>query len=71
MPGLEWSPACVETTALPGMLSADQISGPLRSILNHQKNADVLMDEVTGINTNERTAQLRQRHLSYDFLDRA
>ena len=26
------------------------------------------MDEVTGINPNERTIQLRQRALSYDFL---
>ena len=51
-----------------GLLSADQISGPLRSILRHQKNVDVLMDEVTGINTNARTVQLRHRDLSYDFL---
>lgn len=51
-----------------GLLSADQISGPLRSILRHQKNVDVLMDEVTGINTNERSVQLRHRDLSYDYL---
>jgi NADH dehydrogenase len=51
-----------------GLLSADQISGALRSILRHQKNVDVLMDEVTSINTNERTVQLRHRDLSYDFL---
>jgi len=51
-----------------GLLSADQIAGPLRSILSHQKNAEVLMDEVTGINTGERTVQLGQRDLSYDFL---
>src|SRR5262249_8760108 len=51
-----------------GLLSADQISGPLRSILSEQKNVDVLMDEVTGIDPNERTVQLGQRSLSYDFL---
>src|SRR5215831_11110844 len=51
-----------------GLLSADQISGPLRSILSHQKNVEVLMDEVTGINAQERTVQLWQRDLSYDFL---
>jgi NADH:quinone reductase (non-electrogenic) len=52
-----------------GLLSADQIAGPLRSILSHQKNVDVLMDEVTAINTTERTVQLgRRRALSYDFL---
>ena len=51
-----------------GLLSADQIAGPLRSILSHQKNVDVLMDEVTGINTSEHTVQLGTRSLSYDFL---
>ena len=51
-----------------GLLSADQIAGPLRSILSHQRNIDVLMDEVTGINTTERTVQLGRRSLSYDFL---
>jgi len=51
-----------------GLLSADQIAGPLRSILREQKNVDVLMDEVTGINTAERTVQLGQRTLSFDFL---
>jgi NADH:ubiquinone reductase (H+-translocating) len=51
-----------------GLLSADQISGPLRSILSHQTNVDVLMDKVIGINPNERTIRLRQRALSYDFL---
>jgi NADH dehydrogenase len=52
-----------------GLLSADQIAGPLRSILSHQKNVDVLMSEVTGINTTERTVQLGPRRaLPYDFL---
>ena len=51
-----------------GLLSADEISGPLRSILSRQSNVDVLMDEVTGINTNERTVQVREGELSYDFL---
>lgn len=35
------------------LLSADEISGPLRSIFSHQKNVDVLLDEVTGINSAE------------------
>ena len=51
-----------------GLLSADQISGPLRSILSRQRNVEVLMDEVTGINTHDRTVQLGPRSLSYDFL---
>jgi NADH dehydrogenase len=51
-----------------GLLSSDQIAGALRSILSKQQNVDVLMDEVTGINTSERTVQLGDRSLPYDFL---
>jgi NADH dehydrogenase len=51
-----------------GVLSADQISGPLRSILSHQRNAEVLMDEVTGIDTGRRVVHLRQREIPYDYL---
>lgn len=51
-----------------GLLSDDEISGPLRSILSHQKNIDVLLDEVTGISPNQRTIHLKHRDLAYDFL---
>ena len=51
-----------------GLLSADEISGPLRSIFSHQKNVDVLLDEVTGINTNQRRVHLTRGELAYDFL---
>jgi NADH dehydrogenase len=51
-----------------GLLSADEIAGPLRSILSQQKNVDVLLDEVTGINPDQRLVHLRQRELPYDFL---
>src|SRR6201981_2834719 len=51
-----------------GLLSADEIAGPLRSILSHQGNIDVLLDEVTGISPTPRIVHLRQRNLSYDFL---
>jgi NADPH-dependent 2,4-dienoyl-CoA reductase/sulfur reductase-like enzyme len=37
-----------------GLLSADQIAGPLRSILNRQQNVEVLLDEVSGIDTEKR-----------------
>ena len=37
-----------------GLLSADQISRPLRSILSRQANVEVLMDEVSGIDTDKR-----------------
>jgi NADH:ubiquinone reductase (H+-translocating) len=51
-----------------GLLSADEISGPLRSILSHQQNVEVLLDEVTGISPKQRLVHLKQRDLVYDFL---
>jgi NADH dehydrogenase len=51
-----------------GLLSADDISGPLRSILSHQENIDVLLDEIRGINPRRRTVHVNQRDLAYDFL---
>jgi NADH:ubiquinone reductase (H+-translocating) len=51
-----------------GLLSADEISGPLRSILSHQENVDVLLDEVTGISPKQRFVHLKHRDLAYDFL---
>src|SRR5215813_8515365 len=51
-----------------GLLSDDEISGPLRSILSHQKNVDVLLDEVTGIDPKQRIVRLKHRDLTYDFL---
>ncbi|HET6181381.1 MAG TPA: NAD(P)/FAD-dependent oxidoreductase [Candidatus Sulfotelmatobacter sp.] len=51
-----------------GLLSGDEIAGPLRSILSRQKNLDVLLEEVTGINSSEHIVHLRRRDLPYDFL---
>ena len=51
-----------------GLLSDDEISGPLRSILSHQENIDVLLDEVTGISPKQRIVHLKHRDLAYDFL---
>jgi NADH dehydrogenase len=51
-----------------GLLSADEIAGPLRSILSRQRNVEVLLDEVTGINSMERVVYLKQGELPYDFL---
>lgn len=51
-----------------GLLSADEISGPLRSIFSHQKNIDVLLDEVTGIDSRQRVVHLTRGDLVYDFL---
>ncbi|HEX8894902.1 MAG TPA: FAD-dependent oxidoreductase [Terriglobales bacterium] len=51
-----------------GLLSADEISGPLRSIFSHQENVDVLLDEVIGINSGRRINHLSRGELPYDFL---
>jgi NADH dehydrogenase len=51
-----------------GLLSADQIAAPLRSIVSRQRNVEVLQDEVTGIDSVQRLVHLRQYQLPYDFL---
>lgn len=51
-----------------GLLSDDEISGPLRSILSNQENTEVLLDEVTSISPNQRLVHLKHRDLAYDFL---
>jgi NADH:quinone reductase (non-electrogenic) len=51
-----------------GLLSADEIAGPLRSILSGQRNVEVLQDEVMGINPQKRIVHLKKHELSYDFL---
>src|SRR5262249_55037212 len=43
-----------------GLLSADEIAGPLRSILSRQRNVEVLLDEVIGVDAQtRRDASLR------------
>jgi NADH:quinone reductase (non-electrogenic) len=51
-----------------GLLSADEISGALRSIFSHQKNIDIVLDEVTGVDSHQRIVHLTRGDLSYDFL---
>lgn len=50
-----------------GLLSADEIAGPLRSILR-QSNIEVLLDDVTGVDPRMRQVHLREYDLPYDFL---
>ena len=50
-----------------GLLSADEISGPLRSILNRQSNVDVLLGEVSGVDTQKRVVCVKQHEVPYDF----
>jgi NADH dehydrogenase len=51
-----------------GLLSDDEISGPLRSILSDQENIDVLLNEVTSISPRQRMVHLKKTDLAYDFL---
>ena len=51
-----------------GLLSADQVAAPLRSILNRQENVEVLMAEVSGIDTAAKIVQTDQGSIAYDFL---
>jgi NADH dehydrogenase len=49
-------------------LSPAQIATPIRRILARQKNAQVLMDRVTGIDTAGREVHTANRRVPYDFL---
>lgn len=51
-----------------GLLSADEIAAPIRSILRKQKNAEVLMAEVVGVDTRKRLVKARDGELPYDYL---
>jgi NADH dehydrogenase len=50
-----------------GLLSADEIAGPLRSILT-QRNVEVLLDDVIGVDAQARRVHLPQYDPRYDFL---
>jgi NADH dehydrogenase len=50
-----------------GLLSADEIAGPLRSILS-QRNVEVLLDNVIGVDALARRVHLREHETPYDFL---
>ena len=49
-------------------LSPADISAPIRSVLRHQRNAEVLMGEVTGIDVARHLVQLGRRAVPYDTL---
>jgi NADH:ubiquinone reductase (H+-translocating) len=51
-----------------GLLSGDEVAAPLRSIFSKQRNVEVLMAEVTGIDTQRKLVRLQRRELHYDFL---
>ena len=51
-----------------GELPADDIASPLRATLANQKNTEVLMAEVTGVDRENRQVKMGQRTLAYDTL---
>src|SRR5512145_1749926 len=53
--------------AMAGLSPAD-IAAPIRSVLRRQKNVSVLLDEVTDVDFNNQTVELRGSKLNYDYL---
>ena len=51
-----------------GGLSADEIAAPIRSVLRHQANAEVLMTEVTGVDAERREVQTSDGPIAFDYL---
>jgi NADH dehydrogenase len=49
-------------------LAAPSIAAPLRHMLRDQRNATVLMGEVTGIDIAERQVVMGERRIAYDYL---
>jgi len=49
-------------------LAPNTIAAPVRAILRAQRNATVLMETVTGIDTAGRAVEIGERRLAYDFL---
>ncbi|HEY9635649.1 MAG TPA: NAD(P)/FAD-dependent oxidoreductase [Coleofasciculaceae cyanobacterium] len=51
-----------------GGLSAGDISSPLRAVLSRNKNTEVLMGEVTGLDPKQQKVKLQDKELTYDSL---
>jgi NADH dehydrogenase len=51
-----------------GLLSADEIAAPIRSLLHRQRNTEVLMAEVSGVDVPNRHVLMGEKRLSYDYL---
>ena len=49
-------------------LAPSDVAWPIRSILSRQKNATVLLDEVTGIDVARHEVMLRRERLPFDYL---
>jgi len=51
-----------------GLLSADEIAPPLRVLFGAQRNVDVLLSEVTGVDVANKKVLLPECDLPYDYL---
>ncbi len=51
-----------------GLLAGDEVAPPLRVLFSEQKNADVLLSEVTGVDVANRKVLLPHCELPYDYL---
>src|SRR6266852_8541004 len=51
-----------------GVLSPAEISAPIRSVLSKQKNAEVLLAEVTGVDVEAQRVLLHDQSVPYDSL---
>ena len=49
-------------------LSPNQIASPIRSIVRHQRNVSVILDEVINIDSAEGQVIMRDRAIAYDYL---
>jgi NADH dehydrogenase len=49
-------------------LSPGQIATPIRTVLRKQKNAEVLLGTVTGVDTTRRQVKLGAHEINYDYL---
>ncbi|RYG30938.1 MAG: FAD-binding protein, partial [Burkholderiales bacterium] len=49
-------------------LSPGQIATPIRTVLRDQKNAEVLLGTVTGVDTARRQVTLGEHEINYDYL---
>src|SRR5262245_56266527 len=49
-------------------LSPADIASPIRSVLRDQRNAEVLMAEVQGVDAERKVVKLADREIPYDYL---
>lgn len=49
-------------------LSPADISAPIRGVLGNQRNTEVILAEVTGVDTREQRVLMHDRSISYDYM---